>query len=90
MIIFILAFTVFQVEQYAQSLRGELIETNRQLKTNLDELHVLKAEWVYLTSPKRLEEMSGKYLRTSHASISQIKSLDLIPMKPVILAKKVR
>lgn len=77
-LVFLLASTVFQVEQYVQSLRGELVETNRQLKENLDELHVLKAEWAYLTHPNKLEILVRKYLKTELASVAQIKDIDSI------------
>ena len=83
-----LIFTVFNMEQRVQDLRAELYDTNRQLKDNLDELHVLKAEWTYLTHPKRLEEISNKYLITSNASFQQIKQIEAVPLERSILVRE--
>ncbi len=80
----VLAFAVFQVENRVQDLRGELRELNRQIKTDREAIHVLKAEWTYLTKPGRLQEMSDKYLDLEPITPEQVRNVEDIPLRPVL------
>lgn len=86
--LFIVIVTVFKVEQDVQLLRGDLAETNRQLEENLNELHVLRAEWTYLTKPERLQALSEKYLQTKNINIAQVVEIDDLPIRTLVLAER--
>lgn len=86
-VLFLMIYTVFQVEQHVQSVRTDLIETNRQLNGNIYQVHLLKAEWAYLTKPTRLEEMVDKYLNTDVISVSQVGNVKSIPLKTRLIAQ---
>ena len=57
-----LAFTVFKVEYKVRALRDQLSEVNRQIMSSYEDIHVLKAEWVYLNNPHRIKELASRHL----------------------------
>lgn len=65
-------FTLFQIKYHVQNLKKDLVEINRQIAYNKEAIHVLKAEWAYLSSPKRIKELSQKYLNLSYSKANQI------------------
>ena len=64
---------LFQVKHKVQSLKKDLLEINRQLASNHDEIHVLSAEWAYLNEPMRIKELADEYLNLQYSSVAQLK-----------------
>jgi hypothetical protein len=76
-----LGFGLFKVKYEVQSLEDELGKINRQTVTDQDAIHVLKAEWSYLTQPVRIGEMAGRHLALQPVTAAQMGSFDQLPLK---------
>lgn len=60
--------TSYQTEELGQRLRA----LNAQIEEEQRSIHVLKAEYVYLTNPSRIEEVSRKHLSLQPTQPKQI------------------
>jgi cell division protein FtsL len=78
-LIILSVFGLFQVKYRVQNLKKDLVEINRQIAQNKQEVHVLKAEWVYLNDPARIKKLSDKYLdNLQFASTPQVKNYAML------------
>lgn len=84
-LLFLLAFAVFQVEHSVQALKSEFNDINRQIIASQKTIHVLRAEWTYLNQPERLREMAGKYLRLEKIRPKQVREIEEIPITPYMV-----
>lgn len=64
--------TSYKVEQLDRQLRG----LNAQIDMERRNIHVLKAEWVYLSNPARIEAAARKYLKLQPTATAQIARMD--------------
>jgi len=64
--------TSYRVEELGQNLRT----LNRDIEAEQRSIHVLKAEYVFLTDPSRIEEVSRKHLALQPTKPMQIASLN--------------
>ncbi len=76
-----LGFGLFKVKYEVQALEEELGKINRQTVTDQDAIHVLKAEWSYLTQPVRIGDMAGRHLALAPVTSAQMGSFDQLPLK---------
>lgn len=78
-ICFIAAYGLFAIKEKAGILSYQFKEVSRQVVKEQDAIHILKAEFAYLTSPDRLKKLSAAYLQ-----LDSIKSLQMIqnPLAP--------
>jgi hypothetical protein len=76
-----LGFTLFQVKYDVQSLEDQLIRIDRQAATDQEAIHVLKAEWSFLTKPARLAELSDRHLPLHPLTASQIGDFDQLALR---------
>jgi len=76
-----LGFGLFKVKYEVQSLEEELAKINRQVATDQDAIHVLKAEWSYLTQPVRIGDMAARHLALQPVTAAQMGSFDQLPLK---------
>lgn len=58
----LIATSLFVVENEVQSLREDLKEIHRQIHADREAIHVMQAEWAYLTQPQRIAALSKTYL----------------------------
>ena len=58
------AFWLYQVKYDVRELKKEVAVLEKELNTEYDSIHVLQAEWAYLTRPDRLAKLASKYLKT--------------------------
>jgi hypothetical protein len=56
------AFGLYMVKYKVQALKVEVAATEKQLREEKKNLHVLAAEWTFLNRPERLRTLSAKYL----------------------------
>ncbi len=54
----LLAVLLFWTSQNVQHAENDLDEISSKLRAEQDSLHVLEAEWFYLTRPQRLEQLA--------------------------------
>lgn len=72
---------LFTIAFAVEDLEEELTAINRQIEEEREAVHVLEAEWSYLTRPARIGELGTQLLpELVNASIDQIVSLDDVPL----------
>ena len=69
-----LALVLFSVKYQVQDLEEELGRLNREIATERQATHVLKAEFSYLTDADRLRRLSDRYLDLKPVQPGQIGS----------------
>lgn len=62
LVVFVAAYGLYQVKYQVRDVKKEFAQIDAQLQAENKALHVLKAEWVYLNRPARLQELSRKHL----------------------------
>lgn len=79
--------TSYRVEELDRQLRG----LNSEIEAEQRNLHVLKAEWVYLANPARIEEEARKHLELKPTMPQQVTGLNkisrLVPTQAELVAK---
>jgi hypothetical protein len=76
-----LGFGMFQVKREVQDLEDQLTRINRGIASDRDAIHVLKAEWSYLTQPTRLADVSKRHLTLAPVATAQLGQIENIPLK---------
>ena len=81
-IIFILpiALGLFYVKHVVSNLENDLASLNKSIKSDKEEIHVLTAEWTYLSRPERVKQLSAKYLDLAPTKSTQVADINQIPM----------
>lgn len=67
--------TSYRVHELSQQLH----DLNASIEAEQRNIHVLKAEWVYLSNPAKIEQAARKYLSLHPAALQQIAKLDHLP-----------
>ena len=71
---------LFTIAFAVEDLEEELTGINREIEQEREALHVLEAEWSYLTRPERIGALGAQLLPDlSGATVEQIVSLDDLP-----------
>jgi cell division protein FtsL len=88
LIIFILplALGLFYVKHIVQNLEEDLSSLEYKIKSDKEEIHVLKAEWAYLSRPERVKVLASRYLDLQPTSSEQIAEINTIPLRTDALA----
>jgi hypothetical protein len=76
-----LGFSLFQVKYDVQALEEQLIKIDRQAAADQEAIHVLKAEWSFLTKPVRLAELSDRHLPLHPLTAAQIGDFDQLALR---------
>lgn len=72
-IFILLSFTLFKISYKTNDLKKEITNLQKKINKDKDDIRILKAEWTYLSSPKRIKELSDKYLNLQYQTSTQIK-----------------
>jgi hypothetical protein len=75
-------FGMFKVKYEVMDLEDALARTNRAIVADQDSIHVLKAEWAYLSQPSRLAELSKRHLDLVPLGAAQLGQISAIPLRP--------
>jgi hypothetical protein len=75
-------FGMFKVKYEVMDLEDALARTNRAILSDQDSIHVLKAEWAYLSQPSRLAELSKRHLDLVPLGTAQLGQVSAIPLRP--------
>lgn len=87
LVVFVAAYGLYQVKYQVRDVKKEAAHIDAQLQAENKALHVLKAEWVYLNRPARLQELSRKHLDLVPLAADQmvdshnLADLDLPPLE---------
>jgi len=76
---FIVSLGLYGTSNRVQDLSKQLLSLNAQIEAEQANIHVLKAEWVYLSNPQRIEQAARKYLAMHPTALEQIAKLDDLP-----------
>jgi len=63
---------LFLVKYRVQGLEEELQGLNRDIASDRQAIHVLKAEWSHLNDPKRLSKLAGRHLDMIPVAAGQV------------------
>lgn len=74
-----LLFLTFQLSYQVQHVETTIASKNHQLKQEMQAMHVLEAEWAYITRPERLRELAARYTSLKPAGRSELISLASLP-----------
>ena len=84
---------LYKVKHGVSDLEKDLRMVRAQIEHAQESIHLLRAEWVYLNNPHRLEELNKKYLKLKPVETIQMASLRSIPSRgyhtngqPIMLA----
>ena len=77
-----LALVLFSVKYQVQDLEEELGRLNREITTERQTAHVLRAEFSYLTDAGRLRQLSDRYLDLEPVQPHQIGSFAVLSASP--------
>jgi hypothetical protein len=75
-------YTMFQVKNRVARLDDRLQHVNRQIAQDQEQIHSLNAEWAVLTQPRRLEELSQRFLSLAPVGTAMLGALDQPPLRP--------
>jgi cell division protein FtsL len=75
----LVSVALYSTSYRVHDLNLRLRSLNTEIATEQRTIHVLKAEWVYLANPARIEMAARKYLAMNPTSVSQIAKLEDIP-----------
>lgn len=65
-------YGMFAIKHNVMALRGELKEVKKQIEFEQDTIHILKAEFAYLTSPQRIRMLAETHLGLKETKVSQL------------------
>ena len=63
---------LFNIKNNVMTIRAELAEVQKQMRYEIDTIHVLKAELSYLASPARLRKLNSEYLKLKDTKVAQM------------------
>lgn len=71
-LLFHIKYEVLAIEKSLSSVRDKISATTEDITT-------LRAEWAYLSHPKRVKELSTKYLSAQPMERAQVMAVDPVP-----------
>lgn len=78
----IIGLALFRLKYKVMSLEYHHSQIKKSIHENQETLHVLRAEWAHLNDPKRLQELSEKYLDINALQSSQLVSFADVASAP--------
>jgi hypothetical protein len=74
-LIIITSLVLYRTSDRVHALDMQLRDLNASIESEQQSIHVLKAEWVYLANPARVEAEARKHLATRATSPTQVISM---------------
>ena len=78
------ALGLYQVELSVRDLDRQLESLDGRIALNRQAVHVLKAEWSYLNDPRRLADLSSRYLDLAPVTPQQLAVFDDLPLASAV------
>jgi cell division protein FtsL len=75
-------YGMFQVKYEVMQLEEQLVKVNRQIAESREAIHVLNAEWSFLTQPTRLAELAKRHLNLAPIGTARLGRIDTLPFRP--------
>ncbi len=77
-----LGFAMFEVKYEVMDIEDQFAKTNRAILADRDAIHVLQAEWSYLSQPSRLADLAKRHLNLAPVQTKQLGRIEEIPLRP--------
>lgn len=77
----LLGISLFLVKYDVQALEEERVKVDRDAAVDLEAIHVLKAEWSFLTQPARLADLASRHLLLHPLTANQIGDVDQLALR---------
>jgi cell division protein FtsL len=74
-------FTIYKVEQRVKGVMQEIKMVKTEIKKDSEEIRVLKAEYAYLSQPKRIEVIAKNYLKMDSLKDEDIRTIKGLPKR---------
>ena len=81
MLVAVLAFGLYKLKYEVQELEARYAQVNRAILAEQETIRVLNAEWSFLNNPKRLGNLSERYLEVRPIGADRFVCLDDIPIR---------
>lgn len=75
---------LFHMTYQVREMEEQLAGLNRDILTEQEAIHVLKAEWSYLTRPDRLETLNLRFLQLGGMGEERILRVSDLPFRPLL------
>jgi hypothetical protein len=75
-------YGLYQLKHEVQALESDLFRVNRQILAEQEAIHVLHAEWSYMTQPARLQALASRHLDLQPTKPAQLGTLATLPRLP--------
>ncbi len=86
----VLGSFLFYVKHQVINIEKEMKNIRQKTRDTQEAIHVLKAEWGFLNSPKRLQELNKQYVHLKPVKTYQIASLESLNRDkegPIMMAR---
>lgn len=74
--------SLFLLKYEVRAMEEQLVQIEKRTLTNLETVHVLKAEWSHLNQPERLEDLGQRLLSLTPVVAQQSATITDIPFRP--------
>lgn len=78
---FLLGSGILVMKNQVQDLEDQLIGINKNIQEDIKTIHILKAEWSHLNSPKRLRQLAEKHISLNPVRAEQIINYSQVPFE---------
>lgn len=73
---------LFHISFEVSELDDRLAHLNRDIRSDREAIHVLRAEWSFLNQPERLEELARRHLDLMPVVGNQLAGAGTLPVRP--------
>ncbi len=73
---------IYQLKYQVRELRRDTISLRTEVEEEYRSLHILRAEWAYLTRPERLAQLNERHLKLEKLKPGQLMSEDMLDAVP--------
>jgi len=74
-------FACFILKNQVHNLEHELAKINQNIASDVQNIHVLKAEWGVLNSPERLKKLASEHMSLNKIRAEQIINYSALPFE---------
>lgn len=67
------ALAIYEVKYEVRDIKDDVQGLEQQITEERESIHVLQAEWAYLTRPERLRKLSSRFLRLEPVQATHIR-----------------
>ena len=77
----VVIFGSFILKNQVHDLEHELARINQNISSDMQNIHILKAEWGHLNTPERLRKLAGEHMALNKLKAEQIINYSALPFE---------